>query len=131
MTKQNKNKEDKIHMTHDGILVVNGQEYIECKTMNKKIDGIEHIDKVTFQKFDRKDINKKIDFIAKKIEDTLNKEELIKELVQKKALNEINKLYDLLKSNKKPKMKKQSGCLGIKIGSGKPKTGGRYLQLID
>ena len=121
---------DKIHMTNDGILVVNGQEYIESQMKMKKIDGIEHIDKVIFQKFDRKEINKKIEFISKKIKDTLDKEELVKELIKKKAINEIDKLYKLLKGEKK-EIKVQKGCLGLKIGSGKPKTGGRYVQLID
>ena len=131
MTKIRKNNEDKIHMTPDGILIVNGQEYIEFKMMNKKIDDIEHIDKITYRKFDRNEFNKKVKFIAKKIEDTLDKEELVRELVKKQATNEINKLYDLLKEKKKPKIKKQEGCIGIKIGSGKPKTGGRYFQLIE
>ena len=72
---------DNIHMTNDGVLIVNGQEYIESQIRIKKIDDIEHIDKVTYQKFDRKDINKKIAFISKKIESSLEKGELIKELI--------------------------------------------------
>ena len=131
MVKIRKNNEDKIHMTPDGVLIVNGQEYVEFRIMSKKIDGIEHTDKITYLKFDRKEFNKKVKFIAEKIEFTLDKGELVKELVKKQAINEINKLYDLLKEKKKPTMKKQKGCIGIKIGSGKPKTGGRYIQLID
>ena len=131
MVKLRKNNKDKIHMTSDGVLVVNGQEYIEFRAMSKKIDGIEHTDKITYQKFKRKEFNKKVNFIAKKIEDTLDKKELVKELVKKHATNEIDKLYDLLKGQKKPTIKKQRGCIGIKIGSGKPKTGGRYIQLIE
>ena len=131
MVKIRKNNEDKIHMTPDGILVVNEQEYVEFKIKNKKVDDIEHMDKVTYQKFDRKEFNKKVKFIAKKIEFTLDKEELVRELVQKRAINEIDKLYDLLKNSKNLPLKKQKGCIGIKIGSGKPKTGGRYIQLIE
>lgn len=131
MAKLTKNKENKIYMTSDGVLVVNGQEYIEFKVMIKKIDNIEHTDKTTYRKFDREEFNKKVNFIAKMIEDTLDKKELVKELVKKQATNEINKLYDLLKEKKKQIMKKQEGCIGIKIGSGKPKTGGRYIQLIE
>ena len=126
-----KSKEDQIHLTHEGILIVNGKEYIESHNKMKKIDGVDHIDKVAFTKFNRKEFNKKVDFISMKIEGVLDKEELVKELIKKKATNEINKLYDLLKKIKKPKMKKQKGCLGIKIGSGKRKTNGGYIQLID
>ena len=125
------NKKDEIYVTHDGMLMVNGKEYIESQCKIKKIDDIEHVYKVTFKEFDRKEFNKKVAFISKKIESKLNKEELIIELVQKKAVNEINKLYDLLNTTKKPTIKKQNGCLGIKIGSGKSKTGGGYVQLID
>ena len=125
---------DEIHITSDGVLVVNGKEYIENQTKSKKIDGIEHIDKVTYKEFNRQELNKKIDFIVKKINKKVTKEELLKELLKKQAINEINKLYDVLQptKSKKPKpITKQGGCLGIKIGSGKPGTGGRYLQLID
>ena len=128
------NNQDKIHMTSDGVLVVNGKEYIPSRLNYKKIDGIEHIDRTTFQEFNRKEIKKKISFIVDKIKKTVSKEELLKELLQKQALSEIDKLYNVLqptKSEKPKKITKQEGCIGIKIGSGKPKTGGRYFQLID
>lgn len=126
-------KKDKIHLTSDDILVVNGKEYIGSRTMTKKIDGIEHMDKLTFREFNRKELDKKIEFIVDKIQGTVSKEELLKELIQKQALGEINKLYEVLQPTKsKPKkITKQEGCIGIKIGTGKPKTGGRYFQLID
>ena len=121
-------------MTSDCILVVNGKEYIPSRTVGKKIDGIDHIDKTTFQEFKREEIEKKVSFIVDKIKETVSKEELLKELLKKHALNEIDKLYDVLKTTKSQKPKKitkQEGCLGLKIGSGKPKTGGRYLELFD
>ncbi len=127
------NYQDKIHMTSDGVLVVNGKEYIESRMMGKKIDGIEHLDKVTYKEFKRKETEKKVSFIVDKIKKTVSKEELLKELLLKRAINEIDKLYDVLQpiKSKPKKITKQNGCLGIKIGSGKPKTGGRYLSLID
>lgn len=125
-------KKDKIHLTSDDILVVNGKEYIGSRTMTKKIDGIEHTDKFTFKEFNRKELNKKIDLIAEKISGSVTKEELLKELLKKQAPNEIDKLYKVLSVKSKPKkITKQEGCIGIKIGTGKPKTGGRYFQLID
>ncbi len=125
------NQEDKVYVSEDGTLIVNGQEYIESKTKYKKIDGIEHVDKVLYRKFDRKDFNKKVNLIVDKIKSKVTKEELVKELIGKHAIDDINKLYDILKSKKKPKITKQDGCIGIKVGSGKPKTGGRYFQLIE
>ena len=130
--KKSKKKEDKVYFSEDGVLNVNNQEYITSITKKKMIDGIEHDGITVFQKFDRKDFNKKVGLIADKIKDVLSKEELIKELIEKQAMNDIDKLYDILKlKGKKKKVTKQGGCIGIKIGSGKPKTGGRYLQLID
>ncbi len=126
-------KKDEIYTTSDGVLVVNGKEYIPNKDSIKKIDGIKHIDKTTYREFNRKELDEKISFIVKKIEGAVSKEELLKELLQKQATNEIGKLYDVLQPTKSKKLKKitkQDGCIGIKIGSGKPKTGGRYFQLI-
>ena len=126
-------KKQSVYLTHEGILVIDGKEYIESIAKKKKIDGIEHLDKQLFSEFNRKECEKKIDFIVKKIKASLNKDELIKELIKKKALNEIDSLYKVLKEKKerKKKITKQEGCLGLKIGTGKPKTGGAYLQLID
>ncbi len=120
----------KPYMTHDGFLVVDGKEYIISSTKIKKIDGIEHIDKQLFKEFDRKESEKKQDFIVGKIKDSLDKEQIIKELLKKMSLFEIDNIYKILKKGKK-KITKQEGCLGLKIGTGKPKTGGAYLGLID
>ncbi len=122
----------KPYLTHDGILVIDGKEYVQSTTKQKKIDGIEHVDKQLFSEFDRKGFEQKIDFIVSKIKDSLDKEEVIKELIKKISLNETNKIYKILKADKKQKKKitKQKGCLGLKIGTGKPKTGGAYLELI-
>jgi len=122
---------DKIHYTSDGTLVVNGKEYIMGRARSKFIDGIEHLDKTEARPFDRKDHNKKVKFIVEKIQKALDKKELIKELLDSKGQKELDNLYNLLQGKKKPKMQAQEGCLGLKIGSGKKKTGGAYLQLIE
>ena len=124
-------KETKVHLTADGILVIDGKEYVESINKIKEIDGIEHIDKILYREFDRKGFEKKINFIAETISETLDKDLLIKELVKGKSLNEINKIYDVLKGKKKKKITVQKGCVGIKIGSGKSKSGGIYFQLIN
>ena len=123
----------KPYLTHDGFLVVDGKEYVGSITKQKDMDGIKHIDKQLFTPFDRKGFEKKIDFIAEQIKYSLDKNEIIKELLKKRGLNEIDSLYKLLKKDEKQKKKitKQKGCLGLKIGSGKAKTGGAYLELID
>lgn len=123
-------KADKIYVTHDDILIVNGQEYIMGKIDYGEIGGIKHVNKTFVKKFDREKVNKQVDFIVDKIKGNLVKDELIKELVLKQNFNDIDKIYKILKTGKK-KIEKQEGCIGIKIGSGKQKTGGIYFQLID
>lgn len=134
VTMNEKKKKVDVYLSSDGMVTVNGQEYIGTITKKKMVDGIEHEDKTIFKKFDRKDFNKKVSLIVDKIKHTLTKEELIKELIKKREIFEIDRLYEVLRSTKgkkKPKITKQDGCIGIKVGSGKPKTGGRYFQLID
>jgi len=128
--RKSKKKGDEVYFSADGVLTINNQEYVSSISKKKKIDGIEHEDKILMRKFDRKDFNKKVGLIVNKIKDVLTKEELVKELIEKQAISDIDKLYDVLKGKRK-KVTKQEGCVGIKIGSGKPKTGGRYIQLIE
>lgn len=126
---------DKIHITPDGMVVVNGQEYLLDKDELKEIDGIKHINKTTVRKFDRKGFDKKVDYVKKKIEKSLDKKRIVEELLKKHPVKEIDRLYNLLKEDeskvKKKKMSTQDGCYGLKIGSGKKKTGGMYLSLFD
>ncbi len=125
-----KNKKS-VYLKPNGVLVVNEKQYVLSNNKIKKIDGVEHIDRTLFMEFNEKKFEKMRDFIVEKIKDSLDKKEMIEELVKKISLNEISNLYKILKTNKKKKITKQKGCLGLKIGSGKPKTGGHYLQLID
>jgi hypothetical protein len=120
-----------IYFNSDGILVIDGKKYIPSKDKMKDIDGIKHIDKTLMIEFDEKDFNKKINHIANVLSKEIDKQELIKELVNKKPIHEINSLYKLFTESKVKSLKVQKGCIGIKINSGHPKTGGRYFQLVD
>lgn len=127
-----KNKKKEVYYTGDGILVIDGKEYVESITREKDIDGIKHTDKTLMALFNRKDFEDKCKFIANSISKKLDKKLLIKELVKKRGINEVNSLYKILYDKKKrKKISVQRGCLGVKIGSGKKKTGGGYIQLID
>ena len=121
-------------MDSDGILIIDGQHYIQSVDKKKKIDGIEHTDKTLMRKFDLKGFEDKADYIAKRIMYCLSKKQLIKEIIERKGVIEVEKLYKVLKGDEKSKKKRitrQEGCIGIKIGTGKEKTGGFYFQLID
>ena len=124
-------KKKSVYYTPDGILMIDGKGYVESVVRQKDIDGIKHTDKILFREYDLEAFDKKRNFICEKIKDSLDKDEMVKELVKKLPLNEINNLHKVLKEGKKKKITKQKGCLGLKIGSGKAKTGGAYVQLID
>ena len=120
-----------VYLDHEDVLVIDGKKYIPSKQKMKDIDGIKHVSKTMMVEFDEKNFNKKVKHIANVLSKKIDKEELIKELVQKKPITEINSLYKLFTESKIKELKVQKGCIGIKINSGYPKTGGRYFQLID
>ncbi len=120
-----------IYLDSEDTLVIDGKKYIPSKTKMKDIDGIKHVEKTLMIEFDEKDFKKKVNHVANILSKKINKEELIKELISKKPISEINSLYKLFTESEIKSLKVQRGCLGIKINSGYPKTGGRYFQLVD
>ncbi len=124
-------KKPEIFLNSDGLLVIDGKEYNQCSRDElEDIDGIKHFDKTAFKEFNREEFEEKVEFITSRIKQNLRKDDLIKELIKKNTFSAINKLYNVLKDEKK-EIKVQRGCIGIKIGTGKSKTGGAYLQLIE
>ena len=127
-------KDPEVYMDSDGILIIDGQHYIQSVDKKKKIDGIEHINKTLMKKFDLKGFEDKANYIAKRIMYCLSKKQLIKEMIERKGIIEVEKLYKVLKGAEKSRKKKitrQDGCVGIKVGTGKEKSGGFYFQLIE
>jgi len=127
-------KEIEVHFDSSGVLIINGQSYVPSIERIKDVDGIKHVDKTLVRKFDIKAFESKANYIAMRIMDSLDKKQLIKELLEKKGISEVEKLYSVLKGDEKlnkKKITKQNGCVGIKVGTGKQKTGGYYLQLIE
>jgi len=120
-----------MYLKPDGTLVIDGKEYVGGKNKMKKIDGIEHVDKIYLREVDTVKLDKKVEFILEKIKATVSKEELLRQLLKKVPLNELDKTYKSLKKKGKKKVSSQKGCLGFKVGTGKFKTGGSYLQLIE
>ena len=92
----------------------------------KKIDGVAHQDKVIFEEVNLKEEQKKIDFIKNKLKKQVLPERIIEEVLKSTQTTELNRLYKLLK-DKKVKVKRQDGCLGIKIDGGKRKSA--YVEL--
>lgn len=98
------------------------------KATYKKIDGIVHQDKVIFEEIDEKKEQEKIDYIKKKLIDKVPTERILEEMLKEMPTTVITKLKKLLKE-KKAKVKRQDGCLGLFIDGGKHNN--MYLELYE
>jgi len=103
-------------------IMINGKKYILEKATFKKIDKVEHGDKLVFVPFDKEEYKTNQDKLVEAIMHQVTGEELVRELVKKIDYKTMRRMVKQLDENKP--VKKQSGCLGIKIGN-------VYTQLID
>ncbi len=106
---------------------VDGVEYRPKKAKYQKTDGIEHIECLIYEEVDDKEYKTKIDFIKKKLKNKLSAERIVEEVVKDLPIPKINKIYNLLK-DKKTKIKRHDGCLGLHIKNKKKKA---YIELFD
>ena len=104
------------------LIIVDGKKYILEKELYKKIDKVEHSDKLIFKEFNQQDYDYCLNLLIDTIAENTAKKELIKELVKKIDYKTLRRLAKRIESGKA--IKKQKGCLGLKIGDA-------YIQLID
>lgn len=95
---------------------------------SKKIDGIEHDDYEIWEEIDDKEYQKHIDIIKKKILNKIPKERIIEEALGKYSVGALKRMANQIEK-KKTKIKRQDGCLGIKIDGGKYNSS--YIELYD
>lgn len=100
------------------MIIVDGKKYLLEKEVYKKIDKVEHSDKLIFKEFDEQEYNYNLNLIIDTLAEKTHKKELIRELVK----NIDFKTLKRLESGKL--IKKQKGCLGFRIGDA-------YIQLIE
>jgi hypothetical protein len=103
-------------------VIVDSKKYILETQTYKKIDRVEHADKVVFKEFNEEDYNRCLDILTDTISRNVTKKEMIREIVKKIDFKSLRRLVKRI-DNKKP-IKKQKGCLGLKIGDA-------YIQLFD
>jgi len=110
------------------ILIVGDKMYKIKRVKVKKIDGIEHEDKIIFEPVQTKEYEKKMNDIIKCIEKAITKKDILKEIVKNMSLTEIDRIHKII-TTKRPKIKKQEGCLGVLIDGGKHNK--VYIELFD
>ncbi len=94
----------------------------------KKIDGIDHENKIIFEEIDENKEQERINYIKGKLKEKVPTERIIEEMLKGMPTSSIKRLQKLLKE-KKAKVKRQDGCLGIYIDGGKYNN--MYLDLYD
>lgn len=123
-----KKKKQIILNPSEKILEFEGRKFKVKGTKYKKVDGMEHEDKVIFEEVDMTKEKKKIDFIKTKLKKKIPTDRIVEEVLKGASTKVINKLHKLLKS-KKTKIKRHNGCLGLKIDGG-PRNS-VYIELFD
>jgi L-cysteine desulfidase len=103
------------------VVSINGKRFILDRVTTKKIDKIEHSDKILFKELDEDTFKKDKDLIVKTLAEKTTSTELINEIMKDVPASVIRRVAKRIR--KKKPIKKQHGCLGFKIGDA-------YLQLV-
>lgn len=104
------------------VIIINGQKFFLDRVTTKKIDKIEHADKIIFKPLKEDQLKQDADLVIKTLGEKTSAEEIIKEIMKSVPAKNIRRLAKRIRS-KKP-IKKQHGCLGFKVGDA-------YVQLVD
>ena len=115
-------KKVEIDSSQPNILLIDGEEYILERESFKKIDGVEHSNRIIFKPYKKEDYINDLKLIVDTLSEKTTKKELLTEILKKTEYKSIRKLTTRIR--KKKEIKKQRGCLGFKIGDA-------YVQLVD
>ncbi len=117
-----KTKKVEIKSSEPNIIIMDGEEYIFERESSKKIDGVEHRDKMIFKSYKKEEFLKDLNLLVNTLSKKTTKQELLKQILKNIDYKSLRRLATRIR--KKKPIKKQRGCLGFKIGDA-------YVQLID
>lgn len=109
------------------LIYIDNVAYRPKKMTQIKIDGDIHDDEVIYE-VAKTETDDKLDFIRDQIKRKINTNDVLDEILRPMTTQQIDKMYKILK-DKKPKITKQKGCLGIKIDGGKHNSA--YIQVFE
>ncbi|KKN67351.1 hypothetical protein LCGC14_0462150 [marine sediment metagenome] len=104
------------------VILIDGVKYVADYEKSKRIDGIEHTDKIIFKKFDEERYEKDMKIVIDCLKNKTTTEELLSQILKDIDMKDLRKLAKRIK-DKKP-IRKHKGCLGFKIGDA-------YVQLVE
>jgi len=96
------------------IIIVNGKKYILDRVTTKKIDKVEHADRVIFKPLKEDELKIDMDLIVSSLGKKTSAEEIIREIMKDVPAKTVRRIAKRIR-DKKP-IKKQHGCLGFKVG---------------
>lgn len=103
-------------------LIINGKKYIFEKEVYKKIDKVEHSDRMVFRELNEDQYEYYLNLVVDTIAENVAKKEMIREIVKKIDYKTLRRLATRIEDGKD--IKKVRGCIGLKFGDA-------YIQLID
>lgn len=104
------------------IIEIDGVKYILEKEKTKKIDNVEHSDRVIFKKFDEQEYLKNLKIVVKALSEKTSTQEILTEILKPLDMKTLRRLVKRIESGKP--IKKHKGCLGFKVGDA-------YIQLME
>lgn len=96
------------------IIVINGKKYILDRITTKKIDKVQHADRVIFKPLKEDELKLDIDLIVNSLGKKTTAEEIIREIMKEVPAKTLRRVAKRIR-DKKP-IRKQHGCLGFKVG---------------
>lgn len=96
------------------VIVINGQKFYLDRVTTKKIDKVEHADRIIFKPLKENQMKQDLDLVIKTLSEKTSAEEIIKEIMKEVPAKTIRRIAKRIR-DKKP-IKKQHGCLGFKVG---------------
>jgi len=96
------------------VILIDGKKYFLDRVTTKKIDKVEHADKVIFKPLKEDKLKQDLDLIVNTLGKKTTAEEIIREIMKEVPAKNIRRIAKRIR-DKKP-VKKQHGCLGFKVG---------------
>jgi hypothetical protein len=96
------------------VILIDGKKYFLDRVTTKKIDKVEHADRVIFKPLKEDMLKQDLDLIVKALGQKTTAEELIREIMKDVPAKIVRRIAKRIR-DKKP-IKKQHGCLGFKVG---------------
>jgi hypothetical protein len=96
------------------VILIDGKKYFLDRVTTKKIDKVEHADRVIFKPLKEDKLKQDLNLIITSLGKKTTAEELIREIMKDVPAKIVRRIAKRIR-DKKP-VRKQKGCIGFKVG---------------